>query len=250
MKIEKINENQIRCTLTSSDLSGRKIKLSELAYGTDKAKSLFREMMAQARKQCGFEANNIPLMIEAVPVNADSIVLIITKVEDPEELDTRFSKFTPAKSISSDDDEPAEITGADDVIDIFQKMFDSKKTTVPNRNTVTGVASSAPQIRKDLPVELVRLYRFENIDSVIKASEGLKGFYKGINSLYRRKNDGNYLLIVHQGRHTPEEFNKICNLLSEYSTNDPYTAAGERHLTEHEDSVITKNALQKLSELT
>ena len=42
----------------------------------------------------GFEADNIPLMIEAIPVSADSIILIITKVEDPEELDTRFSKFT------------------------------------------------------------------------------------------------------------------------------------------------------------
>ncbi len=32
----------------------------------------------------------IPLMIEAIPISMDSIVLIITKVEDPDELDTRF----------------------------------------------------------------------------------------------------------------------------------------------------------------
>ncbi len=36
-------------------------------------------------------------MIEAIPVNTESIILIITKVEDPEELDTRFSKFSPYK---------------------------------------------------------------------------------------------------------------------------------------------------------
>ena len=44
MKIEKINENQIRCTLTKADLEDRQIRLSELAYGTEKAKSLFRDM--------------------------------------------------------------------------------------------------------------------------------------------------------------------------------------------------------------
>lgn len=38
MKIEKVNENQIRCTLTREDLAERQIKLSELAYGTEKAK--------------------------------------------------------------------------------------------------------------------------------------------------------------------------------------------------------------------
>mgnify|MGYP004679586979 FL=1 len=95
MKIEKINDNQIRCTLTREDLANREIKLSELAYGSEKAKSLFRDMMQQASHDFGFEANNIPLMIEAIPVSADSIILIITKVEDPDELDTRFSRFSP-----------------------------------------------------------------------------------------------------------------------------------------------------------
>ena len=89
MKIEKINDNQIRCTLTREDLENHQIRISELAYGTEKAKKLFRDMMQQAAFEFGFEAEDIPLMIEAIP-SADSIVLIITKVEDPEELDTRF----------------------------------------------------------------------------------------------------------------------------------------------------------------
>ena len=96
MKIEKVNENQIRCTLTREDLASRELKISELAYGTEKAKSLFRDMMQQANFEFGFEAEDIPLMIEAIPLNADCIVLIITKVEDPEELDTRFSRFAPS----------------------------------------------------------------------------------------------------------------------------------------------------------
>ena len=102
MKIEKVNDHQIRCTLTIADLADRELKISELAYGTEKAKSLFRDMMQQASAKFGFEADDIPLMIEAIPLNADCIVLVITKVEDPEELDTRFSKFAPAME---DDDE-------------------------------------------------------------------------------------------------------------------------------------------------
>ena len=95
MKIEKVNDHQIRCTLTGADLANRELKISELAYGSEKAKNLFRDMMQQASFEFGFEAEDIPLMIEAIPVNADCIVLIITKVEDPDEIDTRFSKFSP-----------------------------------------------------------------------------------------------------------------------------------------------------------
>ncbi len=80
MKIEKINDNQIRCTLNRNDLLSRQIKLSELAYGTEKAKSLFKDMIQQAADEFGFEADDIPLMIEAIPTSTDSIILIITKV--------------------------------------------------------------------------------------------------------------------------------------------------------------------------
>ncbi len=101
MKIEKINDNQIRCTLTREDLENHQIRLSELAYGTEKAKSLFRDMMQQAQAQFGFEADNIPLMIEAIPLNSESILLIITKVEDPEELDTRFLNLPPPPALTT-----------------------------------------------------------------------------------------------------------------------------------------------------
>lgn len=130
MKIEKINDNQIRCTLNKADLASRHLKISELAYGTEKAKMLFRDMMQQASNEFGFEAEDIPLMIEAIPVSPDCIILIITKVEDPDELDTRFSKF----SMHSSDDED------DDSDDDFDDDDDSTSNTVDN----TSSTSSAP----------------------------------------------------------------------------------------------------------
>ena len=133
MKIEKVNDHQIRCTLTREDLADRELKISELAYGTEKAKNLFRDMMQQASYEFGFDADDIPLMIEAIPLNSECIVLVITKVEDPEELDTRFSKFAP--SVHDDDDDDMETgntldhmlqslsDGADDVLDLFKKSM-------------------------------------------------------------------------------------------------------------------------------
>lgn len=40
-------------------------------------------MMNQAFDEFGFEADDIPLIIEAIPVSGDCIILIVTKVEDP-----------------------------------------------------------------------------------------------------------------------------------------------------------------------
>ena len=118
MKIEKVNDNQIRCTLTREDLADRQIKLSELAYGSEKARNLFKDMIQQANYEFGFEANDIPLMVEAIPLSSESVILVITKVEYPEELDTRFSKFSETDeeySTAADVSEQASIKGADDI---------------------------------------------------------------------------------------------------------------------------------------
>lgn len=242
MKIEKINENQIRCTLTKEDLEQHQIRLSELAYGTEKAKRLFRDMMQKAQSEFGFEADNIPLMIEAIPLNADSIILIITKVEDPEELDTRFSKFAPFQREGQE--EALQLDGADNIIDIFQKIYEAK-----TKNTGKKPNTKPAQATNESPVDLVRLYQFGSLDNVIEAAHGLNGFFNGTNSLYKNERLKEYSLVLHQTSCTPEDFNKVCNILSEYGLGKSFSNAGEAHLIEHSEILISQNALQQLSEL-
>ncbi len=174
MKIEKLNDNQIRCTLTHADLAARHLKLSELAYGTEKAKSLFRDMMQQASFDFGFEAEDIPLMIEAIPASADSIVLIITKVEDPEELDTRFSKFTPfgEAGMASTAEALEKLEGAEEFLNLLNKVKEAASET--------GNAATVP----DAPALFnVRLFSFDSMDRVIQVAHLLEPVYHGSNTL-------------------------------------------------------------------
>ncbi len=244
MKLEKLNDNQIRCTLTKADLADRQIKLSELAYGSEKAKSLFRDMMLQANAEFGFEANDIPLMIEAIPMPNDCIVLIITKVSDPEELDTRFSKFSPSNAdvLDSVTESKKTITpeGADEVLDIFKRMMEQHLKGLEESKKEEAPVSVSSDI------DLTRLYCFSNLESIIDAAHVLKDYYHGENRLYKNSSRKLYYLVLSKSSHTPEEFNKICNILTEYGSNEPYTKSSEAYMAEHYDLVIKKDALQKL----
>lgn len=257
MKIEKINDNQIRCTLTKTDLEERHIRLSELAYGSDKATALFRDMMQQASSEFGFEADNIPLMIEAIPTSADSIILIISKVEDPEELDTRFSKFTPfgASGNGLQDAPPLELEGADDILDIFQKIYEAKAKAMERKNkektTPENTESSPVKEVSDpaISVNLMREYSFSSLDAVIEAAHGLNNFFKGINSLYKDDKSGCYSLILHQSGASAEDFNKVCNMLSEYGKGKACSPAKEAYFKEHGACILSKDALLKLADI-
>ena len=248
MKIEKLNDNQIRCTLTSADLANRKIKLSELAYGTEKARNLFQDMMVEANEQFGFNYDNAPLMVEAIPVAPDSIVLIITKVDDPQELDTRFSKFAPS-SDEGDSQAPVQYSGADDIIDLFQKIYEARTKAEQKKKAASAEKDSAEAPAKDAPVDLVRTFRFHLLDEVISSANALNHYFSGKNSLYKIEPQNEYQLVLHQSGCSPEDFNKICNILSEYGQQKAFSGIGEAYLAEHSEVLVRDTALQQLAEL-
>ena len=258
MKIEKLNENQIRCTLTKEDLAERQIKLSELAYGTEKVKSLFRDMMQQAAYEFGFEAEDLPLMIEAIPLSADTIILVITKVEYPEELDTRFSKFSePDPEDLADeslyaDGQNAAPEGAADILDLFKKVQEERKRQ-NEKQKEGGFTPLSETLKAEAPVNVLvdisKLFVFRNLEEVTRLAHVLEGFYFERNDLYKNDATHRYYLVVSKGEQSPEDFNKVCNILSEYATQQSYTAATEAFLREHYHVIILGNALQTLAEL-
>ena len=55
--------------------------------------------------------------------------------------------------------------------------------------------------------------------------------------------------MIHKSGHTPEEFNKVCNMISEYAAQRNYTAAVGAYYNEHGKKILSGNALQVLATL-
>ena len=165
MRIERISTNQIRCTLSSIDLQNRNLNVIELAYGSDNAKALFREMLHKASYEVGFDTDDTPLMIEAVPMSGENIVIYITKVDDPDELDTRFAKFAPA--ISDDILSTLDIR-LDNLLEGAIELNDSQ-------NSLNAVSES-----------YLRAFSFDSLDKfilVLKKNDNKKDFSAAANIL-------------------------------------------------------------------
>ncbi len=257
MKIERISDTQIRCILTREDLANRHMKLSELAYGTDNARSLFQEMMLEASLQCDFEADNLPLMIEAIPMSSEAIVLLITKVESPDELDTRFSQFSKEpdeKSSSSGDKVMSSIfgsLGADDILDIFHKLTDDEKK--PRKEEASSEDYDSPsatsvteESEQNTDIPMFRIFAFRSLERVTRLAHVLGDFYDEENSLYKDPETGCYYLSLHKGQQSPANFNRVCNTLSEYASQLPHDATIQAYLDEHFTLLIRGDALQTL----
>lgn len=240
MKIEKLNDNQIRCTLTHADLADRQLKLSELVCGTEKAKSLFQDMMHQAASEFGFEAEDTPLMIEAIPSSSDSIVLVITKVDNPEELDHKFSRFSPTSDAESRKRNVLDkLEGAEGILDLINRVKEAVSEP-PDKNLETT---------EDTATSRIRLFSFATIDSVIHACQLLKTMYHGSNTLYKDTPNDIFILALTQSEHSNSEFNKICNMLSEYGSLEKASGAVLAFLEEHCEVIVASDAVQQLGNI-
>ena len=280
MKIEKINDRQIRCILTKEDLEDRKIRLSELVYGGEKARGLFRDMLVKAAEELGFDYNNNPLMVEAVPAGHEQLVLIITRVDDPEELDTRFSRFSADPNGGKDNAFASladSLTGADDVLNLLKRFTqargvqggsssgerkdgkekDSGTQSIPNSrkggrqnpDQKNAAPAAMRQLTEEEIYQYTRFYLFRSLENVILAAKGIGEGYEGENSLYKNPDDGAYYLLVRKMDTDPEQFNRICNVLSEYAMPMDYSSGMDESFREHMKVILSGTALQDLRKL-
>lgn len=237
MKIEKINDNQIRCTLSKEDLENRNIKLSELAYGTGKTRELFQDMMQQANDDFGFEVNDIPLMVEAIPVSPESIILVITKVEDPEETENHLSKFF-SKTKDLHDALLSHMEDSGLSLSDFEEI-EAGDSEFSEKN------SGAKDDSEDDSL-LYSIYMFNNLSEIITVSKLLAPFYKGDSSVYKSPFNNKYYLSLCMEVEEEKQLNKICSILTEHGTRENPTYVKELFYMEHYDEILGEKAIEKL----
>jgi len=148
MKIEKINDNKIKVTITLSDLQERNIDFETLNYNSPATQELFWDMMEQAELQFGFNTSESQLAIEASPDENDGFVIFITKLEDDGDFES-IQKYIKNKFRRSD-------------LRVKKKCHKLCSSIV--------------------------IYAFENIDHLVGLCGTLKNIYSGNSTLYKLKN--------------------------------------------------------------
>ncbi|MBQ4425910.1 MAG: adaptor protein MecA [Lachnospiraceae bacterium] len=213
MKIEKLNENQFRCTVTLGELLQRHLTLKKLSAGGGDAKRLVREMIELSENEVGFEPNDLPVRVEAMPTPEGNLIFTITKVNSLEELNpggpqeslVRALQFI-AQALHQQEEER---TRRPEPLAVF--CYDEK----------TGV---------QLPPTLQ------------KTPAGIHS------ALYHVPKAHVYYLLIHTTQKHAEAFAEICLLLSEYARMVPSATATKAYFDERYVTVYGSRAIEQLSE--
>ncbi len=207
MHMEKINEHQIRCTLSAQDLNARRLTLKDLKYGSSETMDLFRDIVNKVSAEFSFNSEQLPLMIEAVPLPEDSLLLIISAIEDAEEMDAHFAQFAAS--------------ARENIPDIFPEQETFYEPERP------------PRVQVD-----VCLVRFSAIDEVIEFSKKLGSSFHGKSELYLDSSHTYHLALLRPESMETKDFLNYLNSIMEYGDLVEGSALRYAYLKEHEEPVM------------
>ena len=158
------------------------------------------------------------------------------------ELDTRFSHFTAPPDESDPILSNEERVYADEVLGCMEHLNkllgDPLASKIFNPEETAGVEISVKSLSK--------VYMFDSLDEVIRLAKVIYKQYDGENTLYKNPETGLYYLVVCMSSHTPEQFNKICNIISEYVTSERPGPLDIEYFKEHYEVIIKDKAIQVL----
>ena len=213
MKIERLNDNQFRCTISAMELIQRHMSLKKLSTDSNDARRLVREMIELSENEVGFEPNELPVMVEAIRNPEGDLVFTITKINSPEEL-------------------PPQLQSQAEAVRALQNL--------------AGMLRSRQEwARTRQPVPLA-IFAFSE-EYGVKLPPRLKTTPEGVqSSLYYMKDQGQYFLVISASPKNSDVFRQICVLLGEYGRPVPSTSASKAFYAEHAQVIYGSRAIEQL----
>lgn len=211
MKIEKINENKIRITLTFDELEKRQISLSDIEKDSVLAKELFINLLEESNLEGDFIEDDSHLFIEASSDNNNLFIVTITRIDSIPEL----KKYSLLSEHTSHEQIPP-------------------KMRLPKYSSYKVDSY---------------IYSFDSLDTLlnlcyIAIQENL---FFGKNSLYQYQDT--YFVIFSQATVKNKKFLKTFVFLSEYCKEYYSYDLYEVSIIEKSKLILKNNALQKLSKI-
>ena len=229
MKIERVNDNQIRCILTPGDLIKRHLSIKSIAQGDQAAQALVREMMEQSSEEFGFEPNEFPLLVELSPAEGGGIdhngeigVIALPSIH--------LVKYSTVTKVNSMDEIPISAQ-ADHLMRALQAIVNMAKENDRKERIPAPVAAFSFDARR-----------------VLVLPPELKEDPRGVHTaLYWQPKYNVYYLCVTSSLKYQAVFSHVCHLLSEYGRSVPVTEGSPAYFAEHYVTLCARNALKHIA---
>jgi len=233
MKVEMINQNQMRVVFKAQDLKERNINTSDMfSQNNNKVQELFREITAVLQDEYGFTTFGTPLMFEATMAQGVFSVVVTRVAGSDEDTDDEFGDTK------------------DNLMADFYNLMKNIPLGVgasPGIDIEGDVPSSRPKRnirRAKRPAGEYVVFSFKSIDETATAASFVEDGYIGSSRLF--KMNGKYMLLLQNRGHDVQSTKRFEKKLGEFGQKEITSQITLSQMKERGEVVIATDAVNKL----
>ncbi|CAM3180879.1 adaptor protein MecA [Leuconostoc rapi] len=232
MEMERINENTIRVMIENNDLKERGISVMDLLGNHDKIESFFYNILSEVDVEHDF-GDDDQVSFQILP-NRNGLELFISRIDDENQVGDAINNLMAYAKHK--DDETDEVS---DERKTELRESDDGSVTLNEANEAATVKSPVNRIESKFTLKL------SDFESVISISQFIKG--PGIISNLYRYASTFYLTVQFPLDNITDKILKDQKSLAlEFATESDIK---DDVLREHGETVINKNALEKIKDI-
>lgn len=228
MKIERVDENTIKCFLSTEEMEEYDVEYTDFISRTDKAQELMRKIMRQAHDEVGFVPPKFAFEMQITMVPNQGLVLTFTEKE-PIDMKDRSKVESFLASLE----------------DLIQKISQHQKEmdNSGNKQAMPAHANKQGSVPDEMKVEEA-VFSFDTLSTVMDFAEVMPAGLRIASALY--KMDDCFYLHIKQASASYDRYSRVCVRALEFGNLYRADVGCDEILKEHGECLIKEKALKKL----
>lgn len=263
MNISRMDDDTIRCILTSEDLEENGLNLEDFFRNSDHAREFLQTIVERAKEEVGYEFGGGALAMQVVPLPQNGLLITFSEKADSflkglsEHLKDIFqlggsseiADFVDQEPMQQDHDHKRALE------DLLRNIIESRVEAIRSGEAATAKQQEQKKItakqqqHQSAKISGFLLYQFESFDLIEQFCQcaGLDCRLKS--AVYYLPETHKWYLAIWRGRMAEKTFRRFCAQALEYGTLITDQSSRMAYLEEHGECILEKDAISRLKGL-
>ena len=263
MNISRMDDDSIRCILTSEDLEENGLNLEDFFRNSDHAKEFLQTIVERAREEVGYEFGRGALAMQVVPLPQNGLLITFSEKADSflkglsEHLKDIFQLGGNSEIADFVDQEPTQQdSDRNKVIENFLKniiesrveAMRSKETAISKQQEQRKIAEKSSN-KNGAGISSFLLYQFDSLDIMEQFCRYAEPGRYLKSMVYYLPETTKWYLAIWRGRMAEKSYRRFCTQALEYGRLISDQNNRMIYLKEHGTCILEKDAVNHLKSL-
>ena len=254
MDFRKIDDNTVQCRMTEEEMNEYGLQIEDFFTDQEKSRDFLEQIVEMAEEEVGYEVESgmVSMQLMRMPDNSLTITFTDRGEDGLQSMLHQIQQLAGMidEVVNEDNDESQdlnEVSGKKEKeVHSASTELDKKKQKEYQKHM--REIEKLQQEKEKRKLNAAKVYEFRSFTDLEQFASDYQTNKNISSKVYRDKQAGKYYLLVKKGKLKMEEYQNLCNRLSDYGSLCSEQPFVEQYCKEHFECLIAKHAMKIMRE--